>query len=193
MSNRTLEQIRLSILSGDNQFLAEQYHLHKKYCVEFLSSRKHCLPTEAEDVFTESILVLRRNILANKLTHQQNIKSYLLSIAINLCKDQKRKKIRIAKKTEQVRLLFYEKNHNISKTYDEDTEDVIRICRMSLRSMSPKCEQILRLFYIEGMKMKDIAELTGLANANVAKSSKSRCYNKWMEAALQLLKRRKNV
>jgi len=182
MSEQQLAIIRSELLSGNTRFLGEQYYAYREYCTYFLTTKGYCNREQAEDIFCESILLLRQKIIQEKVTNLDNLKAFLLSISINLSREANRKEYRRQKKVDKIRLLFYDSPHIIEKEYDDETERIMRASKIAMRMLSERCEQILKLFYLEEMSMKQIAKLLGMASADVAKSSKSRCYKKWISA-----------
>jgi len=70
--------------------------------------------------------------------------------------------------------------------YDEDESkqesELSPLMKTSLKAfdqLGDSCQKILRYFYIYKMNMDEIALQMDLANANVAKVSKARCFKKW--------------
>ena len=186
MASHELASIRLELLKGDSKFLGQQYTEHRSGCIQLLKSKYYCDEIEAEDIFTEAILVLRKKIIDQKLDNLKNIRSYLLSTVAFLKKESNTKKERSAKTIDHVRILFSEHGYIEEIENEEYTEQLKRICSLALRTLSEKCEQILRLYYQEGMSMQDIALLVGLSSGNVAKASKARCYKQWIAEANKL-------
>ncbi|MEM6830372.1 MAG: sigma factor-like helix-turn-helix DNA-binding protein, partial [Bacteroidota bacterium] len=49
----------------------------------------------------------------------------------------------------------------------------------SFQQLSPSCQKVLKLFYVEKWSMEEIAQELNLSDANSAKTKKSRCFKKW--------------
>ncbi len=169
-----LTQIKTSFLKGDNQALEEIYVKHGSFCVKKLRQRG-CLHEDAEGFFIESVMVFREKVLNGQITQLTNLRFYLYSTcenkflaAIKSTKSQQNK-------SNEIEALFYESVYLNQEEYAYDTE-LMEIAGKAFNSLSEKCKDIIYYFYVEKLKMEDIAELLGLSNAKVAKSTKSRCY-----------------
>jgi len=176
MSNEELIELRRQLINGDNALLKDYYLQHKKDIVNFLLIKKYCNKESAEGHFADAIIVLRNNVVSKKIETLTNLKSYLISICVNLSRNENYKKKR---KEDQVRLLLHEKNYNINDKWDVKSER-IEICKKALLTLSAKCQKILFGFYVHNLTMKDIAVELGLSSSDVAKTLKSRCYKSWM-------------
>jgi RNA polymerase sigma factor (sigma-70 family) len=177
-----IEKIRQDILNNNLDFLAEQYELHQSYCVSFLVSKKYCQKQDAEDTFSDAILLLRTKIIKNDLNNLTSLRNYLLTTCINKVRDVKRKKNRHGGYETQVRELFYKNNitFDVSDTLDISMSE---ICRNALRRLGDRCIELLKLFYFEEMSLKDIATLMKFSSSDSVKSTKSVCFKKWVAEA----------
>jgi len=105
----------------------------------------------------------------------------LLTICLNLARNEKYQQQRKSKKEDAVRLLLYDNNHNVSEDKGIKAER-IKVCKAALKTLSDRCQKILVLYYVHHLKMKEIAEELALSSGDVAKTLKSRCYKSWMTA-----------
>lgn len=179
-----VDAIRKDILNGNDQFLIHYYHESKRLCIGYLIKRNLCSSDEAEDIYAESIIILRDNIIQSKLKHSTNIKAYLKGICHNLAVNSIKKKVKESEKSEQVRLLFYENNYSIVES--EELEHKKKICQKALATISKNCQRVLTLFYVHNLSMIEIAKEMNFSGKDVAKSTKSRCYKKWIEQINQM-------
>ena len=97
---------------------------------------------------------------------------------------------------------YTEKLKDIERYYQQQmTEDIffsdhetdfktqlIELTHQALENIDEKCQKVIRCFYIEKMNMDEIAEKIGFASADVAKTSKSRCFKKLTEKVKELEK-----
>ena len=69
---------------------------------------------------------------------------------------------------------------------DEDTdfaEVLSNAAKAAWESLGEKCKDIISYFYIDKLRMEQNAELMGFSSANVAKTTKSRCYKQLVSKA----------
>jgi len=177
MSQEELKQFRKALMNGETSELKDIYTAHKDDIANFLTIKNYCTRDVAEGHFTEALLVLRNNIISKKTTELTNLKSYLISICINLIRNENYKTKK--KKEHQVRLLLHEKKYNVSELWDVKSER-IEITKAALSQLTERCQQILTFFYVHKLRMNDIAEELGLSSSDVAKTLKSRCYKTWV-------------
>lgn len=179
MTKEELQEFRKNLVKGNNHRLQELYLAHKDDVANFLVVKNYCERDIAEGHFSEALLILRNNVISDKVKELSNPKSYIISVCINLVRNENYKEKR--KKEQQVRLLLHEEKYNVSDKWDVK-EERIKICKDALLTLSEKCQIILTNFYVHKLRMKDIAEQLGLSSSDVAKTLKSRCYKSWMEA-----------
>ena len=132
-------------------------------------------------VYTDAVLILRKNIISGKITDLSNPLSYLVSICRNLLRNETRNELRKSNKAEQVRLLLYNQGYDVVEDTTEKQQR-IQICKKALSTLTERCQQILIAYYVHGLRMKEIALELGLSSGDVAKTLKSRCYKSWMSA-----------
>lgn len=181
MIKEELAALRKSLIERNHSGLNALYLETKGSCIKILTSKNYCDEETALDVFTEAILIFRKNIISGKITSLTDPVNYLVSVCHNLIKSKNRKEKKISNKESEVRLLFYENGYN---TVEESIqkEHLIKICKKALASLTKRCQQILIAFYVHNMSMKEIAEEIELSSSDVAKTLKSRCFKSWQKA-----------
>lgn len=180
MTQEELRILRRNLIDQNSQDLERIYVSYREDCINYLLKRKLCNREEAEDTFTDAVLVLRDNIVSGKISQLSSTKSYLLSTCINMSKEKLTYKTTKEKKSENVRLLLYEKNH--TPVEDEITAELLEISQKAFAALSDQCRKIIIAFYIYKIPMKEIAEELEFSSADVAKMTKSRCYKYWLKA-----------
>ena len=139
----------------------------------------------------DAVLNFREQVVQKKLNRLSNPKSYMLGTCINLYKLTVRNESRKNIKRDDIEQELYLGNPNyLDRTIEQESEsEVMNIALESFDKLDKNCQEILRLFYVEGLKMAEIGKVVGLANDKVAKTTKSRCYKKWLELASRLKKK----
>lgn len=183
--------LRDELRSGDNRRLKTIFEAYSSHCIRKLLYDYKCSHEDAEDIYTDSILNLRDKVVSGKLEAITDIKGYLYATCKNmwLARFQKEKRLNNA--------AFELYAHQA--TYELDQEDfleyrqkIIRLTEEGLSGLSEKCRQMLKAFYFDRLDMEEIAEKMSFANANVAKVSKARCFQKLIESIKMLENQNKN-
>lgn len=178
------------IRNGDSQALAEVMRDSATYCAKVLVKNTGCQYEEAQDYFIEAVLTLRDKVLKGELTELSSLKAYLYRTCWNMWQEQNRRRARLQKHSQDIREQFYEESledddplvrEEVESQNRAHYEQKLAATREALARLDEKCRQILQLFYLQRMRMKAIAEQMQFASADVAKTSKSRCYKKWMK------------
>jgi RNA polymerase sigma factor (sigma-70 family) len=186
MTRDELKNLRDDLLCNDSEQLKTIYLKYKDDCVGLLIAKMHISSEKAEDIFIDALLVLRQNIISERITKLSSVKSYLSSTCINMVRESWTYDSRIRKKEQNVRLLFYENNHK-HKEEVMDEEELRKIAMKALSRLSDKCRSILIAFYVYKTPMKEIAEEFGFSSADVAKMTKSRCFKAWLKEVKSLM------
>lgn len=187
MYTKPLDSLKKDLAERNSEALQELFLAFRQDCIRILISKQICKPDQAEPLYTDSILLMRKNILSGKMTDLSNPVSYLVSVCRNILRNEQRQEAKKRSKAEQVRLLFYENGYDSVEEIDEK-EQRIRNCKEALLTLSERCQQILTAYYVHGMRMKEIASELELSSSDVAKTLKSRCYKSWMSQVKVLQK-----
>lgn len=178
MGKASVSEVRDELIRGNNDTLGELYLECKPYCKAYFNKTFRLQEADFEDIYVEAILVLRKNIIREKVNSFNSIKSYVLTICINHYKKLKSDKSKAQNKYEEFKSLIYI-DHSEER---DDLKDVyINYAKTALNGLSKKCKEILTYYYIYDMSMAEISENLGFSSSDVAKTSKSRCYKKWIE------------
>ncbi|MEM6348354.1 MAG: sigma-70 family RNA polymerase sigma factor [Bacteroidota bacterium] len=184
------------IRKGESQALADVMSDSAAYCAKVLVKNTGCLFEEAQDYFIEAVLVMRDKILKDELTELSSLKAYLYRICWNMWQEQNRKKARLQNHSTEIREAFYQESQQdkdplvweeVQQQSEAAYQQKLAATRSALTKLDDKCRKILTLFYIQRQRMKAIAEQLKFASADVAKTSKSRCYKKWIIEINQLM------
>ena len=190
MTKEAFKELVDQLQKGNNQAL-KVLNEYQEYCIKTvqIKSKNTCSSEEAYDIFIDAVLDVRRNILKRKVTFI-SMKAYLAKICWNKWLEKSR---HIQRKRK-----FQEKIYNSTspKTYLEESpeeklikseqqtekqrqqERQLELISRAMLKLSDKCQQVLKLAIVDQMPMKLIAKALNFANANVAKTTKLRCYNR---------------
>jgi RNA polymerase sigma factor (sigma-70 family) len=175
----SIEKARNELLKGNNKSLGDIYLKCKPYCKNYLRKKYSISDEEFSDFYTDAALVLRQNIINGKVKSFDSINSYLLTICLNLKKKQFSEISRAQKKSEEIRLLYYD---NEDKEIEKGVfKQNAKKAQDALKRLSEKCQQILTAFYVHDLSMNEIADELEFSSSDVAKTSKMRCHKKWVE------------
>lgn len=170
------------IKQADPDALQYLYNHSKAYCVGRLCRAMHCSPDEAEDTFMDALLIFRENVMQGKLTEITHFKAYLYRICENRYREQQRREMQIRQSEDAVRSSLYQSEPLLPDDFPRKKELVMR----AFRYLGANCRCILQYYYFDRLPLDEIAKKMDMANKNVAKVAKSRCYKKWVEAVAAL-------
>jgi RNA polymerase sigma-70 factor (ECF subfamily) len=146
------------------------------------AEKKYGLPKEeAASIYTDTILVIIKNVISGKFEGRASLKTYTCQIFFNKCVDLLRKKTTNKGKIEDT--MPYD-----SLVYElpDETRDIIQKLIVKderqqvmekLNEIGDKCKEVLLLFE-DGYTDKEIAEQMKYQSADVVKTTRLRCLDK---------------
>lgn len=129
---------------------------------------------DVEDVFQESIIVLFEKVRKGELELNCSIKTYLYSVSKNIWMNQLRKKKPNVEISEMETEILVEPEIN----FDKMENPALNIVKRLLGKLDTESRKVLVLYYYERKKMKEIAQIMGYKNQQVAKNKKSKTIKK---------------
>lgn len=191
MSELELNALSKALKKGDNTVLSPIFQRYQSYCVDKLIFGKNCPREEAEDIYMEAIINFREKILSDKITFLTDVKFYLSQTCVNMFLVRIKQKKRWERNVPDVQRFFYESEYLIEESeYDHD--EAIELAVGVWSALKEKCKDIIHYFYVDKLKMEEIAEIMSFSSADVAKTIKSRCYKKMLELARNMEKKFKS-
>ena len=172
-----LDTIINELKSGNNNCLKLLFEKYSDYCITNLMRKYDCTPEDSEDIFLDSLLVFRDNILNDKLSYLSNVRNYVYTICCNQYLRRYQIEARKRNKENELRFNIYDENEED----DEYKKELLELTRLAMSKIGVKCRELLSLFYANGTDMKEIALMMDFKNSSVAKTAKSRCFKKLME------------
>lgn len=177
-----LQQITKSFRLGDNVAFRYIYTEHGDYCVESLEKYRNCDHEEAQDLFIDAVMIFKDKVESGKVTNLSSLRTFLYKICENnYLARLKSERIRMKKLTD-LEFYFYESDFVIDE--EAEFDDILsNAAKKAWESLGEKCKDIISYFYIDKLRMEEIANLMGFSTANVAKTTKSRCYKQLVSKA----------
>lgn len=190
MRAQEFQQLKTQLQQGDNTALKWVFEQCGRYCIGTLIQKTACDEADAEDLLMEAVLVFRQNMLEGKVQEISSIKAYLFGIVWNKWRDLSRARKRWQRETDGLTRTYYlraeESDHLVAAeeeaAWANRIESQLALAHAALGALKSNCRQLLKLFYMEKKPLAEIAVTMGLANANSAKVTKHRCYQRWMKA-----------
>lgn len=150
-----------------------------------------CSKENAEDIFVDSVMNFREKLVEGKIEMVLNIRAYLYKTCYNMFLVRLRQKQKKENLSDELEKFYYDSDYQSEDTEDF-TEKLNEITMQAWGFLTERCKDILSYFYVDRLRMKEIANLMGLSSSDVAKATKSRCYKAMVEKALEL-KREKEL
>ena len=169
--NKTSVEHQLSLIKkGDSVILETIYKENRLPFFNF--AKNYDLPkADVIDVYQDAIIALRDNVVLGKIeTLHSSLRTYLFSIG----KFMILKKIKNYKNTSPLIKPLVQDHMFFDYTYGDADPRQQRV-NLCLDQLGEKCQQVLKLFYYDGLTLEEIQQYLGYDNYNVVNSQKSRC------------------
>lgn len=128
---------------------------------------------EAKEVFQEALLIFIENVSKSGFELTSALNTYLYSICKYLWYDRKRKLKKLAVVPFQEVELVDEQQDMLEKHQEKEAQ--FDFLSLILDELGERCKELLTLFYLEKMTMKDIAKTMSFNTDKVAKNQKYKC------------------
>lgn len=135
----------------------------KSYLIGFGATKQ-----EAEDVYHEALFILINKIKDPKFKLTSSVNTFLFSI----CKYKYISLNREKKKSMNLELNV-DGDLDIEAEIKEDQK--FERAQKAFQSLEESCKKLLKAFYVDGKRMKQIAHIFGFGSDKVAKTQKYRC------------------
>ncbi len=183
----TLETIISELKSGDNNYLEYIFIEYSVYCITNLQKKVKCSKEEAEDIFIEAVMNFRDKIITGKVDYLTSVRNYLYTTCYNMWLERYRRYKRYQEGLPDI-VRFYQEELNETDVVElEKQEKFIRITNEALGKLGEKCKDIISYFYLENKRMAEIAQIMNFSSADVAKTTKSRCFKKLLDEVRMML------
>lgn len=170
------KKILLQIKQGNEDALVKIYLKYKKEFIGWAVKYFNLRHEECEDIYQDTILVFRQNIVSNKLVEMNSsIKTYLFAVGKNIAL----KKVNRASRQlsdEQIKSEPATENEEIMDSILEYNETHQLIAGLVNKLKEPN-RSILKMFYYQNLSMSEIAKKLNYKNDKVVKAQKVRCMN----------------
>ncbi|GAL83213.1 ECF subfamily RNA polymerase sigma-24 subunit [Sporocytophaga myxococcoides] len=141
---------------------------------------------DAEDVFQESLIILYKKVRYTEFKLTSKLSTYLYSVCRFLWKDIL---VKNGRRDFSEIIDLNESSEESIWTELTEPESDLKISEKIINELGNRCKELLILFYIEAMKLKDIASRMGYSSESTAKNQKYKC----LESAKKRLKELKHL
>jgi RNA polymerase sigma factor (sigma-70 family) len=183
-------QLASELKSGDSNTFKAIFEQHASYCISKLVRQFRCAREDAEDIYVEAVLNLREKIITEKIEAVTDLRAYLFGTCKNMMLVELKKKQRINTAVTEINHLA---QTEVREDYDDAKykEELLAVTEQAMGNLPAACQQLLKLFYFDKLSLEEIATHMQLANANVAKVSKARCFHKLITLIKDLQQQKK--
>ena len=181
MTKEDFNDLVLRLKSDDNSALS-YLHPYQDGCIRMLviKSGSRCSQEQAYDFFVDSVLDFRKNVLHDKVKFQ-NIQAYLRRMCWNKWLALVRTEERQHRKESILTSQLYSHDPDTNESMEELYTSRLNNLEEAMQQLSEQCRHVLYLAIAEEISMSEIAKQLKMASADVAKTTKSRCYRKLIE------------
>ena len=170
---------------GDNSVLEVIYQSCADYCIQKLLRKTYISSEEAEDIFIDAVMNFREKLISDKIVHLISEKAYIYKTCFNMYLVRTEQEKRWKRKLNDIEFLYYSSDYHTNSSFNEQ---MLEATKSAWSQMSEKCKDIISYFYIDKRSMTEIAEIMEFNSADVAKTTKSRCFKKFRDIANAKLK-----
>ncbi|MEO0555742.1 MAG: sigma-70 family RNA polymerase sigma factor [Bacteroidota bacterium] len=185
MDQQELNSLIKQLKEVDNSCLKAIYESCAEHCIRKLTLETNISQEEAEDTFIDAIMNFREKLIGDKIDHLISEKAYIYKTCYNMYLVRLEQTKRWNRKLSDIEMLYYGAQGKDDSEFDQNMLDATK---SAWNRLSEKCKDIISYFYVDKISMTEIAELMGLNNADVAKTTKSRCFKKFTSFAHETLK-----
>jgi len=181
-------------MNNENEFLRMLYG-YRKPCVEYLLGKTNCNITDAENIFIEAVIDLKRKKSLEDIMQIRNLNTFLLRVCFNHWKRfyyTEKKKVDPKNITSSYFYNYQQDSHD-DEEINKMEEELLELSNKALHSLDGKCQEIIKYFYYQNKTMTEIASLMGFNTPAVATTAKYRCIKKLRDLAFQIKKKNEEI
>ncbi|HEV3326813.1 MAG TPA: sigma-70 family RNA polymerase sigma factor [Puia sp.] len=138
---------------------------------------------DAEDVFQETVIAFIGIVQKGKFRMQSSIKTFLVSIARNIWRNEMKKRQRSDYREKQFESGREQTEEDISELISEWEKK--KQLRDLVYELGEPCRKLLMLFYYESLSMKEILNYLPYENEQVVRNKKYKCLQQLTEIMKQ--------
>ena len=165
--------------NGDMSPLKAIFDANFSYCVQALIKLFACSESDAKDMVVDAILVLREKIMTKDYSNE-NVRSFLLKVASNKWKNQRKRNARLV--DYDPILLGKYLSMQIDSDESANIKNKVQGIIHAIHSLGDPCTSVLQLNLVEGLSLEVVYQQLGYNSKGVLKTTKSRCMKKLLEA-----------
>ena len=198
MTDTEFQDLVEALKKGNEQLLDKLFLDHYAYAIaylvkEFPSGSYRCSEDDAKDVFMDGLLKLRTALLKGQVENK-NLRGYLLTICRNLWLKRKNKeKVSVPLDIEKVEFYLGQKEGGFGDHFnplvkkeeeialEANEQQKVEAFTQAWAKLGDKCGKLLKAFYLDGTKLKDLVEPFGYSSYDTIKSMRRKCFNQLLK------------
>ena len=179
------QQLFLDIKASKNEAWRYMYLQYQPMVIGIATKNSGGID-QGEDLFQETLIDFRQNIINGKVREDSNIKNYIYTMALNRWRVSLRKK-----GVEQPKEIIDDKllDDSVEISFDENEYDIIEELKLVLEKISDDCKKLIAEKYSALKKsMAEIANLLGYKDSRAATVKLNKCMTKARELGKEVLR-----
>lgn len=163
----SIEELR----SGNAAIYKEVYEIYREPFLAF--AKAYAIPQhDLLDIYQEAMITLYENVMQGRLIElKSSLKTYVFSIGKYKIYETLRASNRMIPVADPLSDLIDE-HIEMSETLLSSKQQKLK---QKFKTLGERCQNILELFYLRGMSIKEIVHFESYENENTVKAQKSRC------------------
>ena len=166
----------LKIETAFNYLYHKSRHIARRYILKNRGNEQ-----DVDDVFHDALLAFYKLARQNKLKADVNVDAYLFTI----CRNMWFKKLKNLSSEVELKTIHYPKEVEEIKIFSDPEEYKSLILDEILAQMDKDCLALIRYFYYDKLRMKEIVEKMNISSVQVAKNKKMNCIKKLQKLMLK--------
>lgn len=163
------------ILTNDERILNWMYQQYADKVFGFVKNNKG-LPQDGQEVLQETVVTVYYSLQQGKYKHQNKFERYFVKTAMNIWSNKRRKRERRNEQQLENQTYKYAQLENPMDIAEElaAKEQQYELIEKTIQKLKERCQNLLKAFYIQRQKLKDIARTTHQKEGTI-RTQISRC------------------
>ncbi len=187
MTDIELQQLKTELIEGRSQLWDKIYLDNYAHCTNWLVSKYQCSKDIAKDFYQDTLLKFRSAVLRDKFK-PDNLQGWLIRVMGN---DYKK---HLANKKRASKIYTNNGEHiSIEESKEVNFEKRFSAYQKAMQKLSEACQKLLKAFYLEQTKLKDLQVSLQYSSYDVIKDKRRRCFNQLKKFANDFLTQNSNT
>jgi RNA polymerase sigma factor (sigma-70 family) len=170
----------IDAIANNNETVLDYLYQANLKMISKLVCENNGTEEDAVEILQDTLVLFWEKVVKGNLNLTSKISTYLYAVAKNKWLQELNRRKKIA----SIDDIYNNPGNDRSVMEQLEEEETNKIVRSCIKRLKPLCRKILILYYYHERSLREIKDITGLANEDVAKAKKYQC-KKELENMLQ--------